>query len=88
MVIHESALLGTPILTTETSSAVEMVKDTGFGWVCPNTQAGLTQGLRRLLDAPQMLRTQREVLGGVAFDVTAAKRKFSELINGYDEDTT
>lgn len=57
MVIHESALLGTPILTTETSSAVEMVKDTGFGWVCPNTQAGITQGLRRLLDEPQMLRT-------------------------------
>lgn len=88
MVIHESALLGTPILTTETSSAVEMVKDTGFGWVCPNTQAGITQGLRQLLDAPQMLQTQREALGGVAFDVTAAKRKFSELINGYDEDTT
>lgn len=88
MVIHESALLGTPILTTETSSAVEMVKDTGFGWVCPNTQAGITQGLRRLLDEPQMLRTQREALGGVAFDVTAAKRKFSELINGYDEDST
>ena len=62
MVIHESALLGTPILTTETSSAVEMVKDTGFGWVCPNTQAGITQGLRQLLDAPQMLQTQREAL--------------------------
>lgn len=88
MVIHEAALLGTPILTTETSSAVEMVQDTGFGWVCPNTQAGITQGLRRLLDAPQMLRAQREALDGVAFDAAAARRKFSELINGYDEDTT
>lgn len=88
MVIHEAALLGTPILTTETSSAVEMVQDTGFGWVCPNTQEGITQGLRRLLDEPQMLQTQREALDGVTFDVTAAKRKFSELINGYDEDTT
>lgn len=88
MVIHEAALLGTPILTTETSSAVEMVQDTGFGWVCPNTQAGITQGLRQLLDAPQMLRAQREALDGVAFDAAAARRKFSELINGYEEDTT
>lgn len=88
MVIHESALLGTPILTTETSSAVEMVQDTGFGWVCPNTQAGITQGLRQLLDAPQMLRAQREALDGVAFDAAAARRKFSELINRYEEDTT
>lgn len=88
MVIHEAALLGTPILTTETSSAVEMVQDTGFGWVCPNTQEGITQGLRRLLDEPQMLQTQREALDGVTFDVTEARRKFSELINGYDEDTT
>ena len=30
MVIHEAALLGTPILTTETSSAVEMVQDVDF----------------------------------------------------------
>lgn len=88
MVIHEAALLGTPILTTETSSAVEMVKDTGFGWVCPNTQAGITQGLRRLLDEPQMLQTQREALDRVTFDVTEARRKFSELINGYEQDTT
>ena len=88
MVIHEAALLGTPILTTETSSAVEMVQDTGFGWVCPNTQEGITQGLRQLLDAPQMLWTQCEALDGAAFDVTEARRKFSELIDGYDEDAT
>lgn len=88
MVIHEAALLGTPILTTETSSAVEMVRDTGFGWVCPNTQEGITQGLQRLLDAPQMLRTQREALDGAAFDAAEARRKFSELIDGYDEATT
>lgn len=88
MVIHEAALLCTPILTTETSSAVEMVQDTGFGWVCPNTQEGITQGLRRLLDEPQMLQTQREALDGVAFDAAAARRRFSELINGYEEDTT
>ena len=46
------------------------------------------QGLRQLLDAPQMLRAQREALDGVAFDAAAARRKFSELINGYEEDTT
>lgn len=35
-----------------------------------------------------MLWAQREALDGVAFDAAAARRRFSELINGYDEDTT
>ena len=86
MVIHEAAVLGTPVLATETSSAVEMVRDAGIGWVCPNTQEGITQGLRRLLNEPQMLQTQREALSKVAFDATGARRKFSELINGYENE--
>jgi len=53
MVIGEAACLGTPVLTTETSSAKEMVEDTGFGWVCPNSVAGLTEGLRAFLQAPE-----------------------------------
>lgn len=83
MVINESAFLGTPVLTTETSSAVEMVQNTGFGWVCPNTQEGIAQGIARILADPQMLRKKRNGLCAAVFDNTEARRGFSELINGY-----
>lgn len=84
MVIHESACLGTPILTTETSSAVEMVARTGFGWVCPNTQDGITRGIEMLLDDPRLIQEARRRLGNVTFDNTEAVQKFSELVHGYD----
>ena len=37
MVIGESAFLGTPILSTRTSSAKEMIEEKGYGWVCENS---------------------------------------------------
>lgn len=85
MVICEAAFLGTPVLTTATSSAIEMVQDTGFGWVCPNTQGGITQGIRRLLDAPQRLQEAQETLYAAVFDNTEARCRFSELINEYEK---
>lgn len=53
MVIGEAACLGTPVLTTETSSAKEMVEATGYGWVVENSIEGLTQGLEAFLQNPQ-----------------------------------
>lgn len=81
MVIGETASLGTPILTTQTSSAVEMVQNTGFGWVCPNTQNGITQGIKQLLNSPQELSEKQITLRSAVFDNAAAKQSFSKLIN-------
>ena len=53
MVIGEAACLGTPVLTTETSSAREMVEATGYGWVVENSIEGIAQGLERFLQNPQ-----------------------------------
>lgn len=52
LVIGEAAGLGTPVLSTETSSAHEMLTDTGFGRVCDNSVEGLTAALQQLLDEP------------------------------------
>ena len=38
LVIGEAAALGTPILSVETSSAREMIAETGYGWVCDNSE--------------------------------------------------
>ena len=45
LVIGEAACLGTPVLSTKTSSAEEMLTETGFGLVCENSVEGLTAAL-------------------------------------------
>lgn len=52
LVIGEAVCLGTPILSTKTSSATEMLTDTGYGCVCENSVEGLTEALRALTPKP------------------------------------
>lgn len=80
MVIGEAACLGTPILTTETSSAREMVEQPGLGWVCENTVEGIQTGLEELLSRPEALQEKRAHMQALAFDNTCARKQFAELI--------
>jgi len=82
LVIDEAACLGTPILTTETSSAKDMVADTGFGWVCDNTVDGIAEGLHKLLQTPSLLRDKAQRLSETTFDNAEALRQFATLIDG------
>lgn len=45
LVIGEAAALGTPILSVETSSAREMIAETGYGWVCDNSEEDMRNAL-------------------------------------------
>jgi len=45
MVIDEARALGLPILTTETTSAHDMVTDRHCGWVCENSQSAINTAL-------------------------------------------
>lgn len=56
LVIGEAACLGTPILSTETSSAKEMIEKPGLGWVCENSEQAMTQTLKILLSDPSVLK--------------------------------
>ncbi len=80
MVIGEAASLGTPILTTATSSAVEMVEKTGFGWVCYNSSEGICDGIRVLLEHPEMMKKCQAVLENTKFDNRAALMEFTKLL--------
>lgn len=80
MVIGEAACLGTPVLTTRTSSAREMVEQTGFGWVCENSTDGIRQGLTYLLEHPEELDRRRAALKQRRFDDGLAKTRFMELM--------
>ena len=81
LVIGEAACLGTPVLSTMTSSADEMITRTGFGWVCENSPDGIKAGLERLIDNPEMIREKNKELQTGRFDNEYAIRQFSDLIN-------
>ena len=81
MVIGEAACLGTPVLTTETSSAHEMVEQPGLGWVCQNTVEGIRTGIERLLSRPDALKERRKHIRTLVFDNACARKQFSELID-------
>lgn len=84
MVIGEAACLGTPILTTATSSADDMVAQTGYGWVCENSTEGIRAGLSELLEKPELLHERAAFLKNAVFDNTAALSHFQTLMNRSD----
>ena len=55
MVFGEAAAFGTPILSTATISARELVEEKGLGTVCENSDEGIKNALRKILDNPQSL---------------------------------
>ena len=81
LVIGEAAALGIPIMTTETSSAREMVEKTGVGWVCENSEEGVRQGIEWLLDHPEEIEQKKQFLCAIPHDNHVALRRFMELIS-------
>lgn len=80
LVIGEAASLGTPILSTETSSAREMIEQKGFGWVCENSPEGIRTGLLELLNAPHILRKKQAAMRQHDLDNTIAISKFTQVV--------
>lgn len=81
LVIGEAACLGTPILSMETSSAREMIEDTGFGWVCENTEEAMVEELKTLLADPKVLTEGKQRLIRTKIDNDAAVAAFERLID-------
>ena len=80
LVIGEAACLGTPILSTETSSARQMVEKTGFGWVCGNSETAMEEMLRGLLSEPSVLEERKQYLRNRAQDNQEARNCFDRCI--------
>lgn len=80
MVIGESAYLGTPILSTRTSSAIEMIEDTGFGWVCENNESLLLDMLCELVASPERIYDKKTLLKGIKLTNNEAVAAFDKLL--------
>ncbi len=80
MVINESAGLGTPVLSTETSSAREMIEGHGYGWVCENSAKGIAEALSTLARNPGEWIDGRILEKADGLDNREALRQFEEII--------
>lgn len=80
MVIGEAAYLGTPVLSTRTSSADEMIIKPGFGWVCDNTQAGIRNALAQLLSDPEILKSRSKSIPQFVFSNSDSVNEFEQLV--------
>lgn len=80
MVIHEAAVLGTPILSTKTSSAEEMIQERGLGWVCENSVEGMADMLTRLLADPKLLEEKKNQLERQKFDNGRSEDQIRQII--------
>ena len=60
LVIGEAACLGTPIFSTKTSSAIEMIEDNSFGLVCENSEEDMAEKLKEILNDPSCIYEKKE----------------------------
>lgn len=57
----EALVLGTPVLTTDVSGMREMLVDGEYGFITENDDIAFENGLRKLLDHPELLAHYREM---------------------------
>lgn len=80
MVIDEAVSLGLPVLTTKTTSTLEMVLKRNAGWECENSQEGLNQSLEEILKTPNTLQRIKECLNDHSSDNEEAIKQFRKLV--------
>lgn len=76
LVIDEAASLGTPVLSTETVSAREMITEKGIGWVCGNSVRGIEEGIMKLINEPDAIKAAGSGIRKIHFDNTSALEGF------------
>nr|MCR4718160.1 glycosyltransferase [Bacillota bacterium] len=77
MVFTEAQFFKLPILTTNTTSAIELVKNTGAGIVCENNDEDIKKTLLNILKNPQMFLQKKD---SCTIDNKKALGEFANLI--------
>jgi glycosyltransferase involved in cell wall biosynthesis len=91
MVIEEAKYLGVPIITTNTTSAKEMVKEGLEGLVCGNNEDEIYSSIKRVLDEPYIIENCKAYLSRRVYTDETALKQFNKLIETeehFQHDTT
>ncbi len=84
LVVGESLILGTPIISTECSGIREwMGYEDKYGYVVDNSTEGIYNGIKKILDAPELLDTFGKNCEQKKYelDFAAGLKKFEDVIN-------
>lgn len=83
-VVIESIMVGVPAMVTECSGMDEILDDGTYGIIVPNSEEGIYEGLKRVLDDPSILDAYRERLPErkASFDKDTALREIMTLFEG------
>ncbi|MCA1048633.1 glycosyltransferase [Priestia aryabhattai] len=84
MVFNESKYLGIPIVTTNTTSAVEMVKEGFEGTVCENNEEGMYKAIKQFLNNPKTIKEFKDYLTAQNYSNVTALEQFRKLIEVRD----
>lgn len=79
LVLVESMVVGTTVFATRTICADEIVGN--YGWVVDNCEDGIFNGLKTILQSPQMIREKSELLKDYTYDNAGIKDKFKRIVN-------
>ena len=77
MVFGEAAFFGLPVFTTDTTSAVEIVKNGNLGIVCDNTDEAIKSSLYEIIKNPDLIL---RFAGKTEVSNTTALEQFENLI--------
>lgn len=81
LVIGEAAYLGTPVLSTATCSAKDMIEQTGYGWVCGNTDEGILEGIAEILESPNAVSEAKKKIESNKINNYIAVEQFAAIIS-------
>ncbi|PHD75786.1 hypothetical protein COF64_11425 [Bacillus sp. AFS043905] len=81
MVFDEAKCLGVPIITTNTTSAKEMVREGLEGIVCGNNEEEIYKSMKRVLEEPFVIERCKEFLRGRINTNETAVEQFNKLIS-------
>lgn len=80
MVFNEAKYLGIPIVTTNTTSAIEMVREGIEGIVCDNNEEGIYKAIKKILDDPDIIKAYKSSLVKQRYTNSDAMEQFRRLI--------
>lgn len=81
MVIGEATILNIPIISTNTISANEMIKDCKIGYVCPNDNKEIYFSIKYILENQSILKQYKENMKLINSTNESPLRNFYKIIN-------
>ena len=80
LVIDEARSLGVPVLSTRTVAAEETIGLHNCGWVCDNSDEGIYEGVKKLLDDRDIIKEKMSELKKMTADNAIPAEQFRKML--------